>query len=113
MCFELLSLEAGLFATNNQQLDMFARKGERRTTGAIDPSTPYPILPFLRLSHAITDLDDSNAERLSALRGEWESLLADTAARNARKLAALANNRVSEGAGQEPASCQNCMEGLE
>jgi len=41
----------------------------------------------------VKDLDDSNAERLSALRGEWESLLADTAARNARKLAALANNR--------------------
>ncbi|KAF5827805.1 hypothetical protein DUNSADRAFT_18703, partial [Dunaliella salina] len=39
------------------------------------------------------DVDDGNAELLSALRGEWEALLVDTAARNARKLAALANNR--------------------
>jgi hypothetical protein len=40
-------------------------------------------------------LDDENAARLEEIRGEWRRLLAETEARNQRKLEALRRNQVS------------------
>jgi hypothetical protein len=56
------------------------------------------------------DLDQANQAHLDNLRTEWETLLSNTAARNARKLAALNNNKVRD---REKERRERAVTGLE